>query len=537
MTLRSISLLLALGACGQVSNPAASDAGNPGDDATTGPLAVTLDNADPAMHFVRTGGQVSVPVAVARDGVTGPITIELVTPPSGITSDPLTLDGDSGLLVVHVAADAAFARTTLAVIATADHTTGSGSLALEVIGTAGTLDPTFGTAGTVGFAASDKADTSQLAIAQGDRVIVGIVIERAGHDGVLLVRRARDGSLDSSFGSAGEVFIDLSPIGITSSVVATAAAQADGKIVIAGSGFNGNDGDPFLVRLTADGQIDSSLALRKLDVTTANITLANVTIGPAGELVFVGRKAAGTGSDGIVIRTDRSGVRDASFGSNGIATFADKVSDDITGAVVQPDGRIVVLVSTSNNTQFESPEFSLRRFGTAGQLDVTFGGTGKALLPSPESTAAATTLVSPDRLKLVVAGTLRQTFAGGDAGVWQYLADGRLDLGFGGGIGFYAAPASTMLDGIARLVVADDGTLYGIGNEADQIAAPTRLAILHLDAAGIPDPAFGTAGVARTTTSFVTRAVALRSDHRLLVVTGPGFVDDTADTSITGFWN
>jgi len=108
-----------------------------------------------------------------------------------------------------------------------------------------------------------------------------------------------------------------------------------------------------------------------------------------------------------VIRTDAAGVRDAGFASNGAATFAEKVIDEVVSTIVQTDGGIVVLVSTSNNNQFEFPEYSLRRFGTAGQLDPTFGAAGKALLPTPENFSSATVLVSPDRLNLIVARTVR----------------------------------------------------------------------------------------------------------------------------------
>jgi uncharacterized delta-60 repeat protein len=528
MTVRWLVSMSLLG-CGQVSTTPPDGGGDP-----QAQLAISIE---PAPRFVRTGAQLAVPVTVVRDGVVGPVTVTLDAPPPGVTTDPLTLDASTGELVLHVADDAAFARLALTVSATAGTTSGTAALAVEVIGTPGTPDPTFGTAGSVTFAGSDKLEIPQFAIAQGDQVVVGIALERAGRDGVLVVRRGRDGAPDPTFGTAGEVFVDLATIGITSNVVARAAAQPDGKLVIAGSGLTASDGDPFVVRLTTDGQIDSGLALRKLDLTTASISIAGVTIGPAGELVVVGHKAAGTGTDGIVIRTDAGGTRDPGFGSNGIATFAEKTSDDIVSAIVQPDGRIVALVSTSNNGQFEFPEYSLRRFGTAGQLDATFGSAGKALLPTPEGFSSATVLVSPDRLGLYVAGGVRQSFTGSDRAVWRYLADGRLDLGFGAGLGYYAAPASMPSDSLTSLLIGEDGTLYGVGVESDAIAAVARIAILHLDAAGVPDPGFGSAGVALDPTAVVPRAAALRTDHRLVIVAAPVFVDDASDTTLRGYWN
>jgi uncharacterized delta-60 repeat protein len=300
---------------------------------------------------VRVGGELSIGIDVARTGTAGDVVVTAVVP-AGVTADPLTIaDGsDHGELVLHADAAAPVARDIVAITAAIGPTTGNASVDLDILGASGTLDPTFGTAGQVVFAGSPKIETPEILVGQGERVVVGIGLVRDGHDGILVVRFARDGTQDPTFGTAGEAFLDVTTIGLTSHGRATAAVQPDGAIVIAGSGSNGSNNNPYVVRLTADGQIDSALSMRRLDTSTADLGVEAVAIGPGGEIVFAGRKNTTSGStttsDGMLMRTDANGARDVNFGFafQGIVTFNDLAFDEFTHLAIQSDGRIVVVV-------------------------------------------------------------------------------------------------------------------------------------------------------------------------------------------------
>ncbi|HEU0030449.1 MAG TPA: hypothetical protein VFQ53_07450 [Kofleriaceae bacterium] len=525
--MKRFALTLALAACGEVHDPGA------GDDAPPA-LAVHADGR----HFVRLGGQLVAPITVERNAASGPVAVSIANLPAGVTADPVEIaaDATTGELVLHADPAAAFARLALDVTATAGDATATAPLDVEVIGRPGTLDPTVGTGGVQSFVASDKDETPQFAIAQDDRLVIGVSVRRNGREGLLVIRRGRDGAADPTFGAGGEAYFDLGAAGFTTGISVRALAQPDGKIVIAGSGSNGTDGDLFLVRITADGQVDPAMPLGTLDGSTLSLSLSALALAPDGGIVLAGTRSFQDNSDGFVLRTAASGTRDATFGSDGLALVDTIRFDTISGVAVQEDGRVVVLGSVSSGAEFEIPRAVLRRLGVDGQLDPAFGDAGVAVLPTPESFAAGNALVSPDRRQLVVAGAVRQSFATADLGIWRYTADGQLDPGFAGGTGYYAEPATTTMDAVQRVEVAADGSIYGIGLEADNFGEVARLSIVHLDAAGNPDPGFGDAGIVRDTATDMVRATALRDDFRLIVVGSPLLPSDTNDSSLRSYW-
>jgi uncharacterized delta-60 repeat protein len=110
----------------------------------------------------------------------------------------------------------------------------------------GTLDNTFGTGGKVITAIGSASDRAYSVILQSDGKIV---VAGDTHNGLnydfALVRYNSNGSLDNTFGINGKV---TTAIGGTDDNGYSAAIQSDGKIVVAGSSFNGNKTDFAIVR-------------------------------------------------------------------------------------------------------------------------------------------------------------------------------------------------------------------------------------------------------------------------------------------------
>ena len=118
--------------------------------------------------------------------------------------------------------------------------------------TAGALDPTFGTGGkvltdfplAVDGPGQDSGRTVMIQRGDGKLVVVGS--SRSYGEDLAVARYNTDGSLDTTFGSGGQVRQAYTRLG----GITGAALQADGKIVVCGSGFNRDgDGDFFLTRL------------------------------------------------------------------------------------------------------------------------------------------------------------------------------------------------------------------------------------------------------------------------------------------------
>jgi uncharacterized delta-60 repeat protein len=134
-------------------------------------------------------------------------------------------------------------------------------------------------------------------------------------------------------------------------LVAGNAAFADQLVVDASFGANGVVRDTFTNPVAATLQADGKLLIRGFD---ANGTVA-------------------------IVRLDRDGSRDGTFGSNGIATVA-AGGKPLTGfgdIAALADGRIVVAGTTDSGT------VAAVRLNATGALDSTFGVGGAVGLPRP----------------------------------------------------------------------------------------------------------------------------------------------------------
>jgi len=97
----------------------------------------------------------------------------------------------------------------------------------------GTLDPTFGPAGTGVATAVDGGTARDMALLDdGDVVVVGGTAPGGIHDGFLLARFTPEGDLDDGFADHGVGTTDAYP---TDEAAYAIVAQPDGKLVVAGS--------------------------------------------------------------------------------------------------------------------------------------------------------------------------------------------------------------------------------------------------------------------------------------------------------------
>ena len=121
----------------------------------------------------------------------------------------------------------------------------------------GALDPTFGKGGklTLDLGGTDRAEDVTIQ-SDGKIVIAGSSRRTGGVKSVALARLLPDGTLDPSFGTAGEVLTNYRSFNRNAfsdqDVGAKGVAlQSDGKIVIAGTAGNSASADVALARYTA----------------------------------------------------------------------------------------------------------------------------------------------------------------------------------------------------------------------------------------------------------------------------------------------
>ena len=155
--------------------------------------------------------------------------------------------------------------------------------------------------------------------------------------------------LDSTFGIGGNAHVDTSTYatrGVLSMSLAM-ARQADGKLVVTGyQQVNGND-QAIVARFNLDGSLDSTFATAgQYTVTSPQSFGTSIAVQPDGKIVFGGANA-GTQQDFYVWRLNSDGSPDTSFGTGGVAV-ADPSGGGgyyndsrLTRLVVQPDGKIL----------------------------------------------------------------------------------------------------------------------------------------------------------------------------------------------------
>jgi uncharacterized delta-60 repeat protein len=341
---------------------------------------------------------------------------------------------------------------------------------------AGALDPTFGSGGIVTNSIGPTTNWNGAAAVaiypnagtanDGEIVAAG---NGAGNqsgpnyvDGFAVARYQPNGTLDSSFGSGGEVTTRLTS---TVSRANDVAIQSNGKIVAAGYAQNPNGSKAFaLVRYNLNGSLDATFGSGK--------------------------------NAGIVL---------------GITGVAESLA-------IQADGKFVVAG--------ESGQFALLRYNTNGSLDTTFNGSGKVLTNFNGSASgglfdAVDVAIYPQSStanagKILLVGQLHNADGTYSIAVLRYKPNGTPDTTFGPGTGYVLLNTSDNTSEPHVAIQADDRLDVAFTNFGP---ATTEMSIARLQANGALDPSFGVDGIVITNHEMwdVATSIALQADGQIVV--------------------
>ncbi len=299
----------------------------------------------------------------------------------------------------------------------------------------------------------------------GKIVVTGACWNGSNYD-FCLARYQASGTLDPSFGSGGTV---ISPIGSDNDLGLAIALQPDGKIVVGGYCKSGSNNFLCLARYRANGTLDPDFdgdgKLISTFGTTTYIENSAIALQPDGKIIVAGSCVSGSDNDFCLARYQANGAIDTSFGSGGKVTTPIGSSQDYGYAVaLQPDGKIVVAGSCVGSSNLD---FCLARYNTGGTLDVTFGSSGKVTtaIGSPTSQEYGFAVaVLPDG-KIVVAGK-----CSGDFCLARYHASGTPDTNFGSG-GTVTTPIGPATDNGLAMALQPDGKIIVAGYCANNYQA------------------------------------------------------------------
>ncbi|AZQ60807.1 T9SS type A sorting domain-containing protein [Flammeovirga pectinis] len=203
-------------------------------------------------------------------------------------------------------------------------------------------------------------------------------------DQLLFVRFNVNGTVDSSFGSSGELRMNVSSSGSFMEGISDMTVASDGDILATGwhlySGTAKNEA--FAIRITANGTRDTSFGSNgyvAIDLGTGSSSGKGIFEDTNGK-IYIGGNSNKTHSDGSdyrtigAVRLNADGTFDTSFSDDGKDEFFAEypgygtVSIEVHGSLLQSDGKFLVTGGTYGTT--------VARWDTDGNLDTTFSDDG-----------------------------------------------------------------------------------------------------------------------------------------------------------------
>jgi uncharacterized delta-60 repeat protein len=220
-----------------------------------------------------------------------------------------------------------------------------------------------------GFSADGA--TAVIVLPDGRAVAAGAVGDLDGR-GMGAARYVTSGALDTSFGGDGLVIVGGCPTFGAGGGASAALLQPDGRLVLVGEcpgGFSLN-----VARLNVNGSLDSSFGTGGQVMTQFppdGVFAAGGLLQPDGRIV-----AVGIGAEIVALKAARynpDGSLDPSFGTGGTLTLPLAQDFFVADVVLQADGKLVIAGSFFAGGSFD---FGLVRLLPNGALDPSFDGDG-----------------------------------------------------------------------------------------------------------------------------------------------------------------
>ncbi len=421
------------------------------------------------------------------------------------------------------------------------------SLAIETLEdrcllAAGDLDRTFGVDGLVTTPIANGQSVAQdVAIqADGKILVVGHSALAGGNFDFAMARYHTDGSLDTSFGSGGQLTTD---IGSTEDRAFRLALAKGGGFIAAGHAYQGPDLAFAIAKYDDSGMLDSSFGFGGkviTDLSSGHDVALALGVQADGKIVAGGTaNNSGFGSsDFAVVRYHIDGSLDTSFGIDGAVIIDFANSHDVAYAMaIQPDGKIVIVGSTTN-PHHGAADFAVARLSSDGTVDKTFGANGKVVttFPGGNSEGAFAVALQPDG-HILVAGSLDFVRNGrSDFAVARYTIDGTLDTSFSTD-GTTTLNVGADFDVAQDIAIQSDGRILVGGYSGGASQHSFNFSVARFESDGTLDIAFADNGVAITNFANdfdALHALALQSDGKLVAV-GAATVDGVRRFALARF--
>ncbi|MFZ1617424.1 MAG: T9SS type A sorting domain-containing protein [Flavobacteriales bacterium] len=370
---------------------------------------------------------------------------------------------------------------------------------------AGTLDPSFATAGIGIYLPASQNDLGYDLIALPDN---RMLVCGFSSNGGFVTHILEDGTVDASFGEAnGTTFF--------ASTVDAMALAPDQSIYLRGVSAD----NIFLAHISALGIPDQDFGTDGVILTPVNATytqISDMVIQPDGKIVLVGfcNVSATYYNASLFVRFLPDGSLDTGFNGTGILSLADAQSHQYMRAVAMLDDGSILGAGYSDNGFTEHLLMSKLHpdgtpdamFGTAGTLSPSLGGL---------NAEAYGMLVNEDGMYVV--GYLWENIGNASAYIAKFNADGTSDTSFGTNGSTISDFGS--FDYLSNQIAQPDGKIVACGATAPALVATSALTIRYTTS-GLLDPTYGDGGKTITTVGIISdglKGIALEPDGRIVV--------------------
>ena len=263
----------------------------------------------------------------------------------------------------------------------------------------GDLDPEFGVGGiayvTPDLVAAQEYTPAAVIVLPDGKLLIGGSLDKP--TGVpfeqeyrgMLVRLNADGTPDASFGNtsvAGVVEVPNLVDGARMEGIESIARLDDGSIVAVGTSMVNTPLQGFVIKLDAEGNLDTSFGGGDGAVFTMATYAHAVGIDSLGRIVAAGEHIEGGVYTSTVTRLDADGTLDDGFGTGGVATLdwdGAGNSGYLTSLIVNADDSVTVGGMYSVYGDGFGNDYAVARFDSAGTLDPTFGDDGWRVFHDP----------------------------------------------------------------------------------------------------------------------------------------------------------
>jgi uncharacterized delta-60 repeat protein len=294
----------------------------------------------------------------------------------------------------------------------------------------GSLDTTFGSNGkvTTDFNYSDERLSAMQVLNDGSILVIGSY----SNDYFSFAKYNSNGSLDTAFGINGKVisYFNTFSLGVMQ-------VLNDGSILVAGSAYNPNGSyvDFGLAKYNSNGSLDTAFGTNGEVITDFNgkDDYANaIQVLNDGSFLVAGFATHKGSYDFALAKYNSNGSLDMAFGTNGkVMTDFNRANDYASAMQVLNDGSILVAGSTPTNGK--GYDFALAKYNSNGVLDMTFGTNGKVTTDFNGGNDKVSAMQVLNDGSILVTGYT--TYKGNyDFAIAKYNSHGVLDASFNGGV-------------------------------------------------------------------------------------------------------